>query len=274
MRKQLTKIALTATFGLALAFTLSCGEDNDDDKSNSSPSDGKSSSSDNDFVNESGTFTDVRDEQTYKWIKIDTQIWMAQNLNYKVEGSKCYGEDGLVYKMGNHTTLSSSEIQANCTKYGRLYDWATAMGISSSYNSSYYNPSANMKYQGVCPNGWHLPNSAEWLALTEAVGGSSTPGKYLKATSGWDNYQGASGNGTDNYGFSALPGGFGSNSDNGFLEFMSVGSAGIWWSTREMSPDSTSAYTCDMNSRNEYVLCAGDVKDYLYSVRCIKDSTP
>jgi len=57
------------------------------------------------------------------------------------------------------------------------------------------------KVQGICPDGWHLPTRTEWNALFTEVGGKSTAGKILKSQTGWD------GNGTDEYGFSALPAG-------------------------------------------------------------------
>jgi len=167
--------------------------------------------------------------ETYKTVVIGTQTWFQRNLNYAVEGSKCYGDN-----------------EANCDKYGRLYDWSTAMS--------------------VCPSGWHLPSDAEWTKLTDFVGGSSTAGKKLKAKSGWN-----SGNGTDEYGFAALPGG-GGFFDGGFHGFgYGVGWDGYWWSASEY--DSGSAYHRDMNYHNEgvYVDSEFSVKYLLQSVRCLQD---
>jgi len=148
-------------------------------------------------------FCDSRDGKVYVYVTIGTQTWMAENLAYEAKGSRCYGEGGKIYVGYDYDTkttidsaLSDAEIQANCEKYGRLYDWETA--------------------KKVCPSGWHLPNMKEHEALIESLGGIDArpkPGMKLKTTSGWDDYYSndgtyaGSGNGTDDFGFAALPGG-------------------------------------------------------------------
>jgi uncharacterized protein (TIGR02145 family) len=117
---------------------------------------------------EKNYFTDERDKQTYRTIKLNNQTWMAENLNYnaKGKGSKCYENN-----------------ESNCQIYGRLYNWGTAMKS--------------------CPKGWHLPSSAEWQVLFDLVG-IERAGKILKASNYWTQ----TGSGTDDLGFSALAGGF------------------------------------------------------------------
>jgi len=206
----------------------------------------------------SGTFIDSRDGgKTYKWVKIGEQYWMAENLNYNASGSRCYGDN------------TGDDSQGNCAIYGRLYDWATAMGISTIYNSSSYNPSASIKYRGVCPEGWHIPSDAEWDKLMTSVGGSSAAGKHLKAKEGWHSC-GPSGSGKsysceDTHGFSALPGGYG-NSDGSFNH---VGDFGYWWSASEYI--SYYAYSRDMDYYSEDALYNRNSKLYLFSVRCLQD---
>jgi uncharacterized protein (TIGR02145 family) len=164
------------------------------------------------FAQQKDAFTDTRDGKKYKTTKIGEQVWMAENLNYETEVSRCY-RDSISY----------------CGKYGRLYDWTTAMGIDKEFNKKEWNGS-NVKHQGVCPKGWHLPSNDDWDKLmryadgdkgTEGPYKSKTAGKYLKAMSGWKDdykdYKGKSGNGEDKFGFSALPGGLGYPDGDFFL---------------------------------------------------------
>jgi len=172
-----------------------------------------------------GTFTDTRDGQTYKTVKIGTQTWMAQNINYQTKsGSWCY-KDSTSY----------------CNKYGRLYDWKTATT--------------------VCPNGWKLPSREDWKSLVATAGGWETAGKKLKSKSGWKE----NGNGTDIYGFSALPGGY-RYSDG---DFGSAGSLGRWWTATE--DDSDYAYNRRMGYDYDSVDENDHNKSYGYSVRCVAD---
>ena len=133
-----------------------------------------------------GWILDSRDKHLYRTVTIGKQTWMAENLNYEVEtGSSCYND-----------TLS------NCQKYGRFYTWAAAVGKSEDEcGYGKYCNLGNEKVRGICPEGWHLPDTTEWGELNKAVGGRETAGKKLKSTEGWNN----NGNGTDDFGFSAVP---------------------------------------------------------------------
>jgi uncharacterized protein (TIGR02145 family) len=195
------------------------------------------------------TFTDTRDGKVYRIVKIGGQTWFAENLNYAAEGSKCYGEivtnGEYVYdKNGRRirTTLLNSEAQANCKKYGRLYNWKTALT--------------------ACPAGTHLPSDKEWTTLVDYAGGEKTAGKKLKSTAGW---KWKKGNGADYYGFLALPGGLG-NSDG---RFGTAGNYGRWWSATE--DDAYYAWSRRMYCDNEGVDRNNNKKAYLFSVRCVLD---
>jgi uncharacterized protein (TIGR02145 family) len=110
-----------------------------------------------------------------------------------------------------------------------------------------------------------LPSKEEWDKLIEAVGGSETAETKLKATSGWSEKS----NGTDNYGFSALPGVFGNSGGRFFV----IGPR--WWSASEHKYYGGSAYFCGMGYRccsiKESAYLDYGSKGYLYSVRCLQD---
>ena len=213
-------ISLTASLVLAITFTLSC-EDKDPN-----------------------SFKDSRNGKTYRKVTIGSQIWMAENLNFAAEGSKCYDDN-----------------PDNCAKYGRLYDWATAMKFPSICNSTNCSSQIQPKHQGVCPKGWHLPSKDEYEVLDNAVGGNRVAGKKLKSSSGWSGWN-KDGSGTDEFGFSALPGGYHENGS-----FRNVGLNGEWWSAYE---DYSGAYRRYMGDY-DWANFSNDGKSNLHSVRCIQD---
>ena len=198
-----------------------------------------------------GYLVDTRDSQVYRTIEIGEQTWMAQNLNY-------------AYNQKTSSLDSSSFCYNNepdsCAKYGRLYLWSAAMdsaavfsedGKSCGYGGTCENSD---RVRGVCPAGWHLPDSSEFEILLSAVGGAGEAGKVLKASSGWNNR----GNGTDSYGFSALPAGgyYPSFVWNGFY-------ANFYTSSRVRLLLSTSARVTVGNGTA--------INRDGYSVRCLKD---
>jgi uncharacterized protein (TIGR02145 family) len=181
-----------------------------------------------------GSFTDSRDGNIYKTVKLGEQTWMAENLNYNASGSECY-----------------ETSESNCQNYGRLYDWLTA--------------------KKACPSAWHLPSNAEWDTLYRFADGTSgtdspymseTAGKYLKATNDWNE----NGNGVDAFGFSALPGGR-SFFVNSF--FGGVGNFGIWWTASENGSDN--AYGRGMDYDLDFAFYNNSFKSTFYSVRCLQD---
>ena len=187
----------------------------------------------------------------YKTVQIGTQTWMAENYACYVPGSKCYYNDS-----------------ANCAKYGRLYDWATALDLPSSCNSSACASRISAKHKGICPAGWHIPSDADWNVLMKFVNPSCKDdshcpdaGTKLKAANGW-----TEDGGTDNFGFTALPGGGYDGS------FYGIGYYGNWWSASEVNGDNAYSRSMSYNyTLVSYIDWIDHSKDFLRSTRCVKD---
>ncbi len=187
---------------------------------------------------ETGIFTDPRDDSSYKTVRIGTQWWFSENLNFQIpNGSTCY--DG-----------SSS----NCKLYGRLYNWETA----------------NI----ACPTGWHLPTDEEWKLLELNLGmskdelskegnrSSGSVGFKLKSVSGWEYNR----NGNNYSGFNSIPGGYQGLSTETYLN---LGKSANFW-TQTLQQDQVvwaryilSGYTGVFRSKENI--------SKSQSVRCIKN---
>ncbi len=151
-----------------------------------------------------GEFLDERDNRLYKTTKVGNQTWMAQNLNYSdsvatpnLKGqSWCYNHD-----------------EARCRIYGRLYTWAAAMDLDSTYNRYYYGVKDSLHYRGICPEGWRIPTADdlhELFVYTDKVCSEAYPDVYLdvcwRTTDGW-NEKFSDSLGVDLFGLSVLPSG-------------------------------------------------------------------
>ncbi len=174
------------------------------------------------------TFTDSRDGQVYPTVQIGSQCWMKKNLNYATGNSWCYNDN-----------------DANCTVYGRLYDWYTALD--------------------ACPSGWHLPSDDEWFTLTGYLGGDVVAGGAMKETGTvhWNEPNPAS----NSSGFTALPGG-GRESDGAYDN---LGNAAFFNSSTSYTNNESWAWTRALISGNTVAGRAAMPKSLGQSVRCVKN---
>lgn len=197
------------------------------------------------YVNNKQIGTVMHHGYTYKTIGIGTQVWMAENLRYLPTVA---GPDEVSYILPYYYVYDYDGINVNDAKatsnyeaYGVLYNWTAA--------------------QTACPTGWHLPTDAEWTELIDFVGGAANAGEFLKSQSSWDN----NGNGTDQYGFTALPGGY--RNSNGSFGY--IGSYGCWWSATESGTNN--AWHRSMHYVSNSVGRADLGREVGCSVRCVRD---
>ena len=210
-----------------------------------------------------GSMIDTRDEKVYRTVKIGNQVWLAENLNY-ADSVKTPSLKGKSWCYDNK--------EENCFVAGRLYTWTAAIdsvmlyddgkGVACGYGVE--KCQLPKKIQGVCPPGWHLPTGDEWKELIVSYIGSVGAGRKLKSQTGW--YK--DGNGTDNYGFSAVPVGYSSNIGWGFSN---AGQETRFWGFQDGDPYSSSL----KSNSNSAGFQSGSVDSYSvnygYSVRCLKD---
>ena len=199
---------------------------------------------------------DKRDGQLYRTVRIGSQVWMAQNLNYATANSWCY--------------RNSLE---NCSNYGRLYQWTAAMNLDKAYSHSLAGDLIEEKHQGVCPDGWYLPKDKDMELLTHNIVESNKSagfaneevGTSLRKDSGWEENDEEI-VGTNRYGFAALPAGY--RDANGSFAFL--GEEADFWVAEE-EPNGAQAphwnlYYANQSFSGEY----RNLKTFAFSVRCIK----
>jgi uncharacterized protein (TIGR02145 family) len=192
------------------------------------------------------------DGYTYSVVEIGDQCWFAENLRTTV-----YADDSSIPEVYGYSAWTGLSTDARCNygnnayyagTYGRLYNW-------------YAVDNAN----GLCPSGWHVPTDGEWTALEDyitAQGFNGTEGTALKSTGDWD----GGGNGTDNFGFSALPGGY---RGTYYGIFHNAGGLGFWWSSSSNGGDAWGRSMSNSNPgifRDDYSPRSG------FSVRCLRDA--
>jgi uncharacterized protein (TIGR02145 family) len=174
-------------------------------------------------------FVDSRDGNAYKYVIIGSQTWMAENLRYETSNTKCYNND-----------------PSNCEIFGILYDWNTAITI--------------------CPSGWHLPSDEEWrelrrfIALGEILYSEEERAR-LKANSDlW-----ISDKGTDDFGFTALPGGY------YFNNFTKIGEWATFWSTTISEFHANTSHFRYISNSGGLDIAPYTIGKTWTNVRCIKD---
>ena len=219
------------------------------------------------------TMIDPRDKMVYNIVTIApkgsgySRTWFAENLNY-ADSSKTSSLKGRSWCYNN--------VAKNCDVGGRMYTWAAAIDSvklatdAGNPQDCGYHKTCTLpaKVQGICPEGWHLPSKSEWEALLTAVGGQSNAGEILKSQMGWftstDEGGFANGNGTDDFGFAALPAGL------RYLDtFDGVGSNTYFWGSTEYGDNS--AYGISLNRDYVNAKLSDLSKSFAIYVRCVKD---
>jgi len=193
-----------------------------------------------------GTPTVTYAGKTYNTVQISDQCWLKENLDVgtMVNGSQNQTDNGIKEKYCYDNDL------ANCETYGGFYQWDETMQYDTTEG-----------IRGICPSGWHIPTSAEFQTLSDAVGGDGNALKAIGQGTG-------AGAGTNTSGFSALLAGF--RYWDGY--FGNLGNyANFWSSTEYNTTNTTGANGLGLNDLESGINLGGIDGGDGISVRCLKD---
>ncbi len=198
-----------------------------------------------------GQVTD-QDDNTYKTIQIDSQIWMAENLNVSRfrNGDTIFearSDDDWVYAL--KVEIPAWCYSHNSTTNGKIY-------------GKLYNLYAVTDPRGLAHVGWHVTTEKEWITLIQYLGGDSVAGGKMKTADSlyWETPNVGA---TNESGFSALPGG--GRWYNG--DFYNLETLGAWWSD---TGSRSGNHTRHIHNNDKGVFTGDWTGDGL-SVRCVKD---
>lgn len=184
--------------------------------------------------------------RSYRTVTINGVTWTAENLDFKASGINI----GPSSMPGTPTAWYYNNDEAafgvNGNKYGLLYNWHAVKYLDDN--------------RDVLMQGWHVPTRSEFDALGIAVGGVSVAGTKLKSSTGWN-----TGNGTDDFGFSAFPAGRRANGS-----FSSLGTLARFWDISEDTSVAASTYYFTDTSA-QMSSGSSNKTDYAFSVRLVKD---
>jgi uncharacterized protein (TIGR02145 family) len=198
------------------------------------------------------------DGNVYHIVKIGEQIWMAENLKTTKynDGSSIKNEtDPWEWRGWTGSYCWYNNDITNKNIYGAIYNWPT------------------VETGKLCPIGWHAPSTAEYITLIEFVGGIEVGGGKLKekGTSHWESPNTGA---TDEYGFTALPGGiregYSSLPGGENVDFWGLGEHGAWLTSTKESGGCFYyvglSYDCQDGGMGRPLNCGSGA-----SVRCVKD---
>ena len=183
--------------------------------------------------------------RSYPYVQIGNQLWIAENLDWK--WSSLTYRDGVngndwdntwTSGQGSYFDYDESTYGENGNKYGMLYDWYAVNQLVNPSGSGY----------PTLPTGWHVPTTQEWNTMINYIDSTGVdPSTALKSSTAW--------NGTDNYGFDALPSGWRWNST-----FYNNGTQAYYWTATPYTD--TKSYTVNLVQsttiyENDYLNIAG-----------------
>ena len=234
-------------FGIA-ALLAACGSDGG---SSSGPDGGNDDPKPSKTACVGGTLTDSRDGKVYACDTVGTRIWMTQNLDFgkkSVPGAVDQGDASV----SAAEKYCYGDDDANCLSDGALYSWHSALALAASCTPASCAPKAGAR--GLCPEGWHVPTSAEFAELESF---------YDTANDSTPNHNAVPQLVSDEFWKGIMAGArYAPTSPDDSLPFTARGSSGIWWT----------ADGGQWELSNTFEAASYPVEGYAFSLRCASDA--
>ena len=213
------------------------------------------------------------DGNIYNTVLIGAQCWTKENLRVRrynngtailfdaIGGSGGSSSTWQNLTIGAHTIFAHDSLAtpSNLTKYGYLYNWYAAKGISTGGVIL-----ANDTLR-ICPTGWHVPTDTEWTTLTTELGGESVAGGKLKSIGTVSYWNSPNEGATNSSGFSALPGGYRIKDGS----FNNLSNSAVFWRATEVNANN--AWSSRLEHNSDDVSRISYEKQLGASIRCLKD---
>lgn len=200
-----------------------------------------------------GNVTDA-DGNVYNSVTIGTQCWLQQNLK-----TTKYNDGSTIPNVTDNTAWKNLNTPAYC--------WYndSAVKYKSTYGALYNLYAVNTGK--LCPAGWHIPDSTEWVTLVNYLGGWGVAGGKMKEA-GITHWLSPNTEATNSSGFTALPGGARVSKVGAFGL---IESYGYWWAASEGSSNDVWGLSLRYSGSG---IARGNAYTYVtdgFSVRCVKN---
>lgn len=143
----------------------------------------------------SGTVMD-KDSNVYRTVKFGGTEWMTENYRLNVKGSLCASEFADTVSYEEHPEMYGKDQEAyefaksvDCDKNGRVYNWVTVMDLDEKYADGYVDGAVSQEHQGICPEGWHVPEENDFYMLAFSLSSNPWANDFIENGTGGFNFE-------------------------------------------------------------------------------------
>ena len=137
-----------------------------------------------------------KDSNVYRTVKFGGTEWMTENYRLNVKGSLCASEFADTVSYEEHPEMYGKDQEAyefaksvDCDKNGRVYNWVTVMDLDEKYADGYVDGAVSQEHQGICPEGWHVPEENDFYMLAFSLSSNPWANDFIENGTGGFNFE-------------------------------------------------------------------------------------